>query len=57
MANVLYFRLSDEELFIEAEMQYPLVDPRIWNEATRRGLQSRLNAVLMNTEIKEPKPT
>ena len=55
MANVLYFRLSDEELFIEAEMQYPLVDPRIWNEATRRGLQSRLNAVLMNTEIKEPK--
>jgi hypothetical protein len=39
MADVQYFRLSNEELLMEAEMQYPWVDPRIWNEAMRRGIQ------------------
>ena len=47
MQNVLYFKLSDDELFIEAALSYPWVDPRIWNEARRRGLESRLNAYLI----------
>jgi hypothetical protein len=42
------WRLTDEELLIEAQLESPLVDPRIWNEAGRRGITGRLNAYLMN---------
>ena len=52
--QLFYFRLSEEELLMEAEMEYPLVDPRIWNEAIRRGIQGRLNSTLMRTQLKRP---
>lgn len=42
----MYFLLSDEELLLEAQMEDPWIDPRLFNEVLRRGLGYRLNQLL-----------
>jgi hypothetical protein len=43
VSEVLYFRLSDEELVLEFDLSSPCVDPRLWREIERRGLIGRVN--------------
>jgi hypothetical protein len=52
MEMTVKFLDVDEPPEREDETATVWVDPRIWNEAMRRGIQGRLNAVLANTEVK-----
>lgn len=42
IATRQYWRLDDHELLLEAQMEAPMIDPRIWAEVHRRDLERRL---------------